>query len=496
MGSSKKIMNGIVWTTLYNVVNAIYGFISVPILIEHFGKDQYGLIGLALSINVYMQLMDLGFNSTNIRFFSVWFSSGQSEKLKRAFQSSLAFYGIIGFLNALILGIVTIFSGEIFDVTPEQNVILRCLLLILMVSAVVNWYSSCFDQLIKATENVGWIQKRSLIPKLIQIVLLFWVIWGNISITVYFAITSFAFFVIIPISVDKIRKEVKPISFLPKWDTQILKEILPYCLGIFSFSIFQFSFYNLRPVFLGIESSVESVADYRILNGIIGVVSLFGSMFLNVLLPTTSKIVAQGNRKSFDMVAYDGTKYITIIVSFCCFGVMSVGPELITIYVGEFYLDLIPWLNLWLLCALATHNQSISSLILAGSKVKAIAINSAISSVLGLIVAWVLIPYFGIGGVIISFVVYLVIQLAFYYFYYWPIKMHINSWRVFYYSFMPATAIGMISYMLIRAIPFHWTEIGNFFMYGMSFVMLYTLLTFLLINKNDYKFLKNIIKKA
>lgn len=489
-------MSGIVWTMLYNVVNAIYGFISVPILIEHFGKDQYGLIGLALSINVYMQLMDLGFNSTNIRFFSVWFSSGQSEKLKKAFQSSLAFYGIIGLLNALILGIVTIFSGEIFDVTPEQNVILRHLLLILIISAVVNWYSSCFDQLIKATENVGWIQRRSLIPKLIQIALLFWVIWGNISITLYFAITSFAFFAIIPMSIGKIKKEVRPISFLPKWDTQILKEILPYCLGIFSFGIFQFSFYNLRPVFLGIESSVESVADYRILNGIIGVVSLFGSMFLNVLLPSTSKIVAQGNRKSFDMVAYEGTKYITLVVSFCCFGVMSVGPELITLYVGESYLNLIPWLNLWLVCTLATHNQAISSLILAGSKVKAIAINSAISSVVGLIVAWVLIPDYGIGGVVISFVVYLVIQLAFYYFYYWPIKMQINSWRVFYYSFIPATAIGIISCISIRFIPVHLTEIGNFFMRGMSFAILFALLSLIVLNKNDYKFLSNIIKKG
>ena len=72
MGSSNKIAKGVFWTTLLNIVNGIYGFISVPILIAYFGKADYGLIGLAMSVNVYLRLMDLGFNSTNVRFFSNW----------------------------------------------------------------------------------------------------------------------------------------------------------------------------------------------------------------------------------------------------------------------------------------------------------------------------------------------------------------------------------------------------------------------------------------
>ncbi len=70
--SSKKIGKGLIWTVAYNIISALYGFISVPLLISHYGKDEYGLIGLALSINVFMQLMDLGFNNTNIRFYSIW----------------------------------------------------------------------------------------------------------------------------------------------------------------------------------------------------------------------------------------------------------------------------------------------------------------------------------------------------------------------------------------------------------------------------------------
>ena len=116
---------------LLNIVNALYGFISVPILISYFGKTEYGLIGLALSINVYLRLMDMGFNSTNIRFFSAWIAESKIEKVKKAFQTSIGFYGIIGLVNAFLLFILAIFSNRVFNITPEQDIILKHLIYVL-----------------------------------------------------------------------------------------------------------------------------------------------------------------------------------------------------------------------------------------------------------------------------------------------------------------------------------------------------------------------------
>ena len=130
MGSSQKIIKGVYWTTITNVVSAAYGFFSVPMLIRYFGKSEYGLIGLAMSINVYMRLMDLGFASTNVRFFSKWLAERNFEKLSRAFQTSLAFYGIIGFVNAVVLFGVSFFAEKIFNVDAEQTLILKNLLYI------------------------------------------------------------------------------------------------------------------------------------------------------------------------------------------------------------------------------------------------------------------------------------------------------------------------------------------------------------------------------
>ena len=495
MGSSKKIVSAVIWTTVLNIVNAVYGFISVPILITHFGKAEYGIIGLAMSVNVYLRLMDMGFNQTNVRFFSTWLAEKNSEKVKTAFQTSLVFYGTIGLINGIIILIVALFSDSIFNVTPEQNIILKNLFYILSITAFCSWFSSCFDQLIRATENVAWIQRRTLLTKVLIIAVLFITVYGNLSIEIYYVLTCLATLSIVPLSIGKIKEQIPYVNFIPRFYKDVFKEMLPYSLHIFSFSMFQFTFFHLRPVFLGMQGTMESIADYRVLNGITALVQMLGGAFVGVLLPSTSKIVAQHNMEAYYRVAYDGTKYISILKSFCCFGLMSIGASLLTLYIGEQYLYLIPWLNLWLILLLGSHNQAISSLIFAGADVKALSYSSAVASTLGLIVSWFLIPVYQVGGVIIGYVAYTIVQQLFFYTYYWPKKMHIDSWRVFTRSFIPYILLGVLCYILCQYIPSTGNIWADLIICSLSFVISFSFFLICMLNNKDRKFIMSIITK-
>lgn len=500
MGSSNKIAKGVFWTTLFNIVNGIYGFISVPILIAYFGKSDYGLIGLAMSVNVYLRLMDLGFNSTNVRFFSNWLAKKELDKVRKLFQTSLAFYGGIGLLNALILIGISCFSSQLFHLQGEQDFILKHLFYILAISAFISWLTSCFDQLIKAHEYVGWTQKITLLPKLFQIGILGVTVWCHLTIEWYYALTAFSMFLVIPFAVHKIKDIAPYVSFTPFLDKPIFKTILPYCLNIFSFGLFQFSINYLRPVFLGMQGNIESVADYRILNGVITIVLMLGGAFMGVILPSASKVVALGDKEAQARIAYDGTKYITITLCFCCFGMMSVSKEMLQLYVGSDYLYLSVWLDLWLLTTLTAHNQAISSLILSGSDIRAITYSTIAASVIGLLVCWISIPYLEVGGTVIGYGIYGVIQILFYYLYYWPQKMHINSGKVFRYSFFPSVMAGIVAMLLARfgLKQMIWTGNGwmNFLMEGFVFTLLYIGMVYaFVLNAKDKGFFFKLIKK-
>jgi len=228
------------------------------------------------------------------------------------------------------------------------------------------------------------------------------------------------------------------------------------------------------------------------------------------LLPSTSKVVAEHNTDAYNRMAYDGTKYISMLICFFCFAMMTVGSEVLTLYVGPDYLYLIPWFNVWLLCTLGTHNQAISSLILAGSDIRAISYSSAVASVAGLAVSWYLIPGKQIGGVVIGFVVYTMIQMLFYYLYYWRRKMNINSRRVFFYSFLPYVLSGLLCMgltalfhspvvSLTKLMGMDVTDRSGLFVVfllkGLLFTSAYAGCIYMLLTPTDRTFFKTLLKK-
>lgn len=495
MGSSKKIASGIVWTIILNLVNGIYGFVSVPILIAYFGKSNYGLIGLAMSVNVYLRLMDLGFNSTNVRFFSNWLVKKEYNKVNRLFQTSLSFYGTIGLTNSIVLLAISFFSSSIFNITSEQEVIVKHLFYILAISAFVSWFTSCFEQIIISNEQVGWVKRLYLLPKVLQIIVLVLTVTFHFTIEWYYALTAFSMFALIPFLVKKIKTLYPFVLFTPSFDKGIFKEIIGYSLNIFSFGLFQFSIIHLRPVFLGIQSSPESITDYNVLNGIIGIVLMLGGAFVGVVLPSASKVVASGDEVAQSRIAYNGTRYISITLCFCCFGMMSVVPELLTAYVGTSFLHLTFWLDLWLLATLAAHNQAVSSLILAGSDVRAITYSTLVASIIGILLCWFLIPVFNVGGTVIGYVVYCLVQILFYYFYYWPKVMKINSKKIFTHSFAPFVVAGLLIGIAMRLLPLPFGVWPSLFIKGILFSIVYALLVYLILDKEDKAYLFGLIKR-
>lgn len=496
MGSSNKVVSGVVWSAVVNIVNAIYGFIAAPLLISYFGKADYGLIALANSVNGYMALMDMGLNSTSVRFFSNWLAKGDKEKVSKLLQTCTAFYGIIGIVNAIVLIIVCVFTDKIFNVSPAQATILKNVFVLLACMAVINWYSSCLTQLITATENVAWVQKRTLLTKLLMIVVLVGTLVFKLSITQFVFATQIVTLIILPMTIRKVVKEAPFASLWVKFDKYTFKEILPYSLNIFSFSIFQFSFYNLRPVFLGVLSTPDVITEYNVMNSLIGLTSAVSTVFMSALLPSSSRIVANGDKENYYRIAYQGTKFITVCLCFCAMGMMTICNDLMMVYVGESFMHIIPWFVIWLiLVVLGSHNQSISSLILAGADVKAITINTIVSSIMGLGVAWITIPYYQAGGPVIAYGVYVACQVLFYWLYYWPRKMEIRTDKLVKESVLPFLLLGLIGAFTIRNIPHFDNSWINIFVFGGLFSVFFLLSSWLCFDKNDKQLILGLVKK-
>lgn len=496
MRKSKVILSGIAWTVINNIVSILYGIVSVPFLINYFGKEEYGLIGIALSVNVYIHLLDMGMTNSNVRFFAEFLAKKEKDNIQKLFSLTHLLYLIIGLLNSIILLCLSFYVQDLFKVTPGQAMILKNLIWILAINATFSWISTCFDQFIRANELIDWIKKRSTILKIMQFVILLATILFKLTIEFYFFGYVFLSTIILPLTVLKTKKITPYLKLNFGFDKIIFKTIFPYALSIFSFSFFHFIVVNSRPLILGNISGPGSVADFSIMNTITLVVIVLSGSFMQVLLPILTKMVVKSENENIYRIVQNGTKYVNIILSVIIFTLIVGLKEIITLYVGNEYLSLVPWLIIWLLTLLLGHRNVMTSLVFTENKLKSVAYMGALSMILSVAAYIVFVPIYGVGGVVIGFAIHEIIHSLFYYIYFIPQKFRIDTKSLFFRHVFPTwLLLGGISGLFFY-IQFNVNaSILLILMLKVCLLMIvmFFLIWFVLLNKKDKQFLFSII---
>lgn len=449
MSKGTTIASGVSWSIIQNIVSILYGIVSVPFLINYFGKAEYGLIGLATSVNVYVHLMDMGMSSTNVKFFSEFLVNGDKDKIQRLFSTMHSMYLIIGFINSAILFVLSFFVSDLFKVTPDQAVVLRNLLLILGLNAVFSWISACYDQFLQANDLLSWTKKRLTLLKLLQFVVLVTTIMFKLSIEVYFFFYVFMVTFILPLSVIKVQKIAPSMKKNFRIDGAILRLVIPFALSIFSFSIFQFLALNFRPLVLGNMSGPVAVAEFNVMNTIALAVTVFSNSFIQVLIPVVTKAKASNDVRTINVIMKDGTKYVTILLSTVIFILVISAKEILKIYVGDDFVHLFGWVALWLLTLLLSHRNAMTSMVFTENKLMSVVIMSSFAMVVAFTAYFLLVPKLDVGGVVVGFTLHELIHTLFYYVYFLPKVSKIHTKEIFIQSVLPVIILLGISALLI-----------------------------------------------
>lgn len=492
------IVSGMVWTIIQNVVSILYGLVSVPFLINYFGKEEYGLIGIALSVNTYVQLLDMGMNNANVKFFAEYLEKGENDKYQKYFSLTHLLYLVIGIINTIVLLVVSFYADSIFKVSAEQAVTLRNLLLVLAFNATFSWLSVCFDQLLRASEYIDWIIRRSTLLKILQFGVLAVVIIWKLSIEAYFFGFVFLSTIILPLTVLK-AKTIQPwLKLKFSFDKATFYSVMPYILSVFSFGIFQFLASSSRSLFLGIFSGPSSVAEYQVMLTITSVVTIFTGAFTQVLLPFVTKLAVNKDRKNLERVIYQGSKYVNILLAILVFSLIASCAPLLRIYVGDSFVAISKWLTLWLLMLLLSHRNVMTSVVFSQKNLKPIAVMGFIAATVAILLYYLLIPKFGVGGVVIGYFVHELIHTIFYYFYYFPRVLCFNTPSFFVKSILPvwiiAISLVVILYVITKNILLSDIVyiLVNLFLFFIIFV---SYIWFIFLNKDDKNYLVSLIRK-
>ena len=443
------------WSTLQKILAAFVGFVSVPLLLNYYGANNYGILSLATACNGYMHLLDLGMNVGTVRFFSLWWSKGEVQKVNRVATTNISFYSIISVMNAGLLIILALYGEGLFSTTHEQFLKLRTCLYILALFCFLSWGTTTFQQLLIASKQLAYTAKVQVVQTLLKLILVGMVFLFEMSLTTYFFYLSLIISLLIVPYANKCRKDGLIDSIKPTLFWGDFRIVLYFSLSIFALSLFQATASQSRPIILGIFSSRGPVvnSEYRIVEVIPQLIITISSTISTMFLPKTTEIISIGSKKEIAKFAYRWTFLTTIITCVLCIPFILGADEIISAYVGNQYSYLSGWLILWVsITLIQMHCTPAYSLIMAKGETKWLVYISGGGCLISILFNVLFADTLEIGSAIIGYGIYVAINIFFYYLIYYYNILGIRKRKIFLSFFYPVF-IACLAIFIVSIIP-------------------------------------------
>ena len=92
------------------------------------------------------------------------------------------------------------------------------------------------------------------------------------------------------------------------------------------------------------------------------------------------------------------------------------------------------------------HNTPVASLVLSSGKTRFLIYSSATACILSLPITIILAPTLNVGAAVIGYLAYMLIQIGFFYIYYIPKVLKLDSKKIFFSAFSPSVLGAVIAF--------------------------------------------------
>jgi O-antigen/teichoic acid export membrane protein len=445
----KKAAKNTLWETIGKILSAIIGFVSIPIILSFFPKNEYSLIVLVASLGSYLHIFLLEVPTGMVKYVASWLEKGDFNAIIKASRSNFTFHLAAGILNILILFIIALFAPQLFNLNNVQNSLFFSLILIEMIVILLSWPLSVINQILLAAEEIAFLRQVELFQKLVYFSSVIISVQLELNVIFFFSLISFSNLIGFPIKILRIRNYI-PIKkiLIPGIYWREFKEVLYFSFSLLILGIAKMSLISLRPTILAIKSNIDSITDYQVLFAITTFVLMTATLARSSLLPVVSKAYVRNDIKLLEMIAYKITKYYWVFFAPIIFGLSLCSKHLLNIWMGSDYVHLWPWLVIWLLSYFQSYLGTISTIFIGTGKIKGLVYFIPINTLVGLIIMWILAPNYGVGSIAIGMFIYSIMQTLGFHLYFLPKKLQIDSSLLFRKTFLP-TLINCLIMILI-----------------------------------------------
>lgn len=415
----RQIARNVLFNWLGTIVNMAVGFYLAPFILHRLGDVAYGVWVLTVSVVGYLGLLDLGMQSSVLRFVSQGHTKGDHQSASDAASAALWVRLQISVLAIVLSAGLAVVFPHVFKVPANLASDARKAILIIGATTAITMSFGVVGGVITALNRFDLQNYASFVQTAVRAIGITFVLRTGHGIV---AIASCEFFAALASKLIQVwiarhlYPELRIRLSVPERAT--LNKIWSYSSYTFLITIAVRLVYQTDNLVVGAFVSTAAVAFYAIANALCAyagqVVSAMGGTFL----PAASTYEAAGDTGSLLMLYKNGTRAMIMVALPMMITLIVRGPSFIGLWMGPQYSHS-SGIVLVVLCVplfFSFANQTAIAIAFGIEKHKTMAIWAVGEGVANLTLSVVLVHWYGIFGVALGTLIpSVIVQLGF-----WP----------------------------------------------------------------------------
>lgn len=323
----------------------IVSIIYTPVMLRLLGQSEYGLYNLVSSVVAYLGVLNFGFGSAYMRYYSQYKVQDDKKKIATLNGMFLIIFSVIG-LIAVIAGMVLAMNTEVIlgsELTSIELSRAKILMMILVINLAISFPNIVFTSHIIANEKFVFQKLVQMIKSVANpFVVLPLLILGYGSVGMVIATTFLNIIIELINAVYCINKLKMKFSFRC-FDFKLMRELTVFSSFIFINLLIDQINWNVDKFILGRFHGTVSVAVYGLAAQLNTYYLSIATAISGVFIPRVHRLVANSNNKN------EFTKLFTrigriqfIILSLISSGLTFFGRPFINMWAGKSYDDSYP----------------------------------------------------------------------------------------------------------------------------------------------------------
>lgn len=345
----KKNVNQLKFGAVLSYVSMGLGYLVsifyTPIMLRLLGQSEYGLYNLVASVVAYLGVLNFGFGSAYMRYYSRYKVKEDREKIATLNGMFLIIFSVIG-LIAIAAGTILAFNTEVIfgtELTSEELSRAKILMLILVVNLAISFPNIVFTSHITANEKFVFYRLVQMIKIIVNPFVVLPVLimgFGSVGMVV---MTTVLNIIIEVINVTYCMKVLKMRFSFKNFEFSLMREMTVFSSFIFINLLIDQINWNVDKFLLGRFHGTVSVAVYGLAAQLNTYYLSIATTVSSVFIPRVHRLIANSDNN------VELTKLFTrigriqfMILSLISSGLIFFGQTFINMWAGANYVDAYP----------------------------------------------------------------------------------------------------------------------------------------------------------